>query len=326
MPTAAYALVLVAAMFEPPPNIKLIAAMPDGTESIIVTRDADMRADGSSMHFMVKAMNQASGYVLRGKEAELRSVVAKAISDAVPVATALGGSDFTWPSRLGSGGYTERQVWCVEHSLAPLSARLAEMQAAGGSVSKVLVEGQDVYRGLSTDNDFKSSRDFFAAIVDDHTLLAAETIEDISSLIRAWNSKGEPKVPERWKAAASTVDLNSPIVVLRAYGAPSDRDACNPNHPKRWGEGGGGVKAIAVTLPVIAEPKFKFVCLTADADRAVAAWKKLLGPDNLGSIREDFEGGFKTTMPLGNGASDPKEQEATRYFHLMMLFGVNFAI
>ena len=101
-----------------PSNLRLIAVMPPGTESVIVFRQSMISGKDSIVRDELGSLPFPWG-------SELDSVVRNAVSKASPIAYAWGGSDFRMPPTSGmTGNYNERTIYVVSESLEPLRRRV----------------------------------------------------------------------------------------------------------------------------------------------------------------------------------------------------------
>ena len=124
-----------------PSNAVLIAAMPPGTESVIVQRVSMLMQEDSVFR---------EGYDLapRTTNMKIKAVVRNATNQATLVAYALGGSDFQMPPTAGmTGNFDERAIYVVEQSVADLREQLEAGRDVEDLDERFDVGGVRVYQG-----------------------------------------------------------------------------------------------------------------------------------------------------------------------------------
>lgn len=198
----------------PPTNERLIAAMPEGVESVIVMRHSLLHSDES----LFKNQFGGCGY---GKEGELTRLASQAVDTAIPIVCAMGGSGFQVPPDTGmTGDFNRRSIWIVRKTIEPFRRQL---EGENEKYASFIIDGVKVFKTsvLVYQERFSPTRKpFLVAFPDDHIVVSAESEKDIEEMISALKAK-ETKLSDRWRGVAKGIDVESPVVLLRVF--PEDR-------------------------------------------------------------------------------------------------------
>lgn len=317
-----------------PTSLSLIAAMPPGTESVLVMRIEPLLAEGSRVaHYARAARNPKNP--AGGGERDLLTVVYDAVAEQRPMVLARGASRMRAPRSIGVGAYDECDICWVRGSLAGLRERLR----AGEDIEDLRrveeVDGVEVFGATVTmvrdgedrkalDEGRPPKEERFVAVVDAHTVVVASRREDAAAAVRGVLARREGPVPEQWRAAAAGLPLDAPLVILRRYDPTNELDVYSPENPRREPALRAGLDSLglAVVDPVTGELRVRGV--TPDAERAVRVLQtqSYLPRSDYAWAIEMGEGGFTADLTPRIG----REEEGVLGLRLWIIWGPNVAM
>ena len=300
-----------------PSNVQLIAAMPPGTESVIVQRVSMLKEEAS---FFRGTYDQPARTHSPCKN--IKTVVRDATNLALPIVFAWGGSDFQMPPDTGmTGNYNERTIYVVEKSLEKLQEQLETGQGVEDVDERFDVGGVRVYKGTIGEKSIwglmhnSAGEPWFVAIPDAHTMVSAETRADIEHILKALKEH-KASLPPQWREIATGHDLDSPVVILRQYSLPAKE------RPLAMGlflpPPDAGTTHVALTLPEVTSALLKLSLRAKVVEKAVAWYQRRVLP--VGLYAWDLE----LSATGATGTLNPKPEDWDfRYFSFswVQLFG-----
>jgi len=157
-----------------------------GVQSVLVQRILVLRSDESLFR---EAFRLRTPVTAQFKN--LKSVVRSATETASPIVLAWGASDFELPPRSGmTGNYNERAIYVVEKSLDRLRAKIESKNEIEDVVEYLNIDKCRVYKGTIAADSYWGSvcnsagEAWYVAFPDDYTVVCAETVEDISHMLK----------------------------------------------------------------------------------------------------------------------------------------------
>lgn len=200
---------------------------------------------------------------------------------------------------------------------------------AKSGLSKVGGDGPNLWlasanRGGAQKNDPPEKEgvaDEFAGFPDDYTIAISPSKEMLLGLMGSWN-KSDASVPEQWKRAAESMDLDSMIVVMRKYDAKNDRDAFSPYQPGWLTQETSPIDQIGLTVPNSKELRFKVRTVSKEqgsAERWIrSVWK--------GTAEFESDGAKRGDQSFESDATCPESRLGEFFITVMALSGPNIAI
>lgn len=258
------------AFADTPSNAVLIAAMPPGTESVMVQRESMLKGEDS----IFRDDYEPAPTVSTSKN--IKTLVCEATNRASPIVFAWGASDFQMPPDTGmTGNYNERTVYVVEQSLATVREQLQAGRVVEGLDGRFEVAGVRVYKGTidkasvygSTMNS--AGEAWFVAFADNHTVVSAESRSDIEYMLKSLKEK-RSAIPRRWRAIAVGHNMDSPLVLLRQYPPKEDR---RPDMDLFLPPPDTGTSHFALTLPRVSSALTSISIGAKDVDKAMDWYK-----------------------------------------------------
>jgi hypothetical protein len=258
---------------EPPTNRELIAAMPPGTESVMVQRVSIFKGDGS-----IFRAEYDWAPLTESTNKNIKTVVRDATNRASPVVFAWGASDFQMPPDTGmTGNYNERAVYVVEQTVAELREQLDAGRDVEGLDEHFDVAGVRIYKGTIDDKSVwgrthnSAGEAWYVAIPDDHTIVSAESRSDIEYMLKSLRKK-QSDIPRRWEEIAVAHNLNSPLVILREYPPPEKNR--EPGMHLFVPPPDVGATHFALTLPRVSSALTEISVKAKNVDKAVDWYKR----------------------------------------------------
>lgn len=204
----------------PPSNARLLGALPTGASSYLVADLTRLFAEGSAFIAMDPSgpEAQANGDAFH----PLTEAMVRYAGQAGPDAYAIAGSEFTPPTNLGVGDFNAR---VIIHAVTPItppgewldaagqpleldSQTVRDVEVLGSAPAPVDAAGYN-YAGPPWGGERR-----FVALADQHTVVLAESAEDVADMVLAW--RGERAFsPHRFAPAFEPGLLDSPMVILR---------------------------------------------------------------------------------------------------------------
>jgi hypothetical protein len=304
-------------------NRPLIAAMPDGAESVIVLRLDELQREAP----VLKGIAERPIVGLEGDEPAdaMDAVLRRGIQAAGPIVWAHGGSRFTPPPDLGLGDYDGRSIWVTERPLDDVIRALATGEGIGGPIERHEAGDVTVYEGRRTIEFYGGEskiEPMFVAFADSRTPMVAETREDIVQMLERWRG-GHREVPARWRSPAQRLEIESPVVVLRRYDPESEGDQFSPVNRLIPPEERIEIEAVGVVLADPAKSRYRLEVITRQPQRAEEFYRHWLSEREFAWTVEATEEGFAATL---EGAAEQEEDVAAALYSLLIVFGWNFYI
>ena len=250
-----------------PSTKALIAAMPDGTESVIVCR-----FDNPASQLALK--DSVWGFFEQLSEKDsFHKTIFRAVAQAGLLAQATGGSDFGGPKGVGVGWYVDRSIYVVAKPLADLQRQLERGGVFPSASKKRTVEGITVYEGQVSSRHLQDpegkprQEPWFITLLDERTLVTTQSMDELLHMIRSLRDSRE-SVPVEWRELAPRVDFDSAIVILRRYDPSNEDDPWSPFGPRIDKEFRVNIDGYAVTVPNTGKLKLEMYCRTEEPEKA----------------------------------------------------------
>ncbi len=274
------AMVRVSAAASTAPSTKaLIAARPDGTESVIVCR-----FDKSASQLALK--DSVWGFFEQLSEKDsFHKTIFRAVAQAGLLAQATGGSDFGGPMGVGMGWFVDRSIYVVAKPLADLQRQLERGGVFPSGSKKRTAEGITVYAGQVSAHYFQDPEEvrrleyWFITLLDERTLVKTQSMDDLLHMIRSLRDNRD-SVPVQWRELASRVDFDSAIVILRRYDPSNEDDPWSPFGPRIDKEFRVNIDGYAVTVPNTRKLKLEMYCRTEEPEKAARFLSMFTGKIN----------------------------------------------
>ncbi|MBN2445422.1 MAG: hypothetical protein JXO22_01755 [Phycisphaerae bacterium] len=317
----------------PPTNQQLIAAMPPGTESVLVCQVEPLLSDKSVLKDacakFVQTPTALAGFV---PENTLGRIVLSGLPACEPVAVAIGGAKFEVPNSEQPGPFDYRAVWVCRKPIAPLEKQIEEL---GGTARIGTLDVDDITVYICTANemaeqdDAKNSRALrrlpvLVAFPTPHTVVIAQARSAIDHMVRAVRSE-RAEMTEGQKSVLLGLPLDAPLVLVRKYDPTNERDAASPVNRWRPKALWADIESVALAFPDPAENAFKIRCLSPNPDRAVTFYRSA---EMLFNVLPETEFEWQTTTAHQSFSADLKvrEEAAERVDManvITNLFGIN---
>ena len=315
------AMVRVSAAASTAPSTKaLIAAMPDGTESVIVCR-----FDKSASQLALKDSAEQFFELLSEKDS-FHKTIFRAVAQSGLLAQATGGSDFGGPTGVGMGWYVDRSIYVVANPLADLQRQLERGGVFPSGSRKRTVEGITVYAGQVSAHypqdpeEVRRLEYWFITLLDERTLVKTQSMHDLLHIIRSLRD-GWESIPVQWRELASRVDFDSAIVILRRYDPSNEDDPWSPFSLRISKEFRANIDGYAVTVPNTRKLKLEMYCRTEEPEKASRFLSKFTGGINHVERWDidKLEEGFLAQIPFDY------EEQAYLFLSVYVLFGLYIA-
>lgn len=224
-------------------HVRLIAAMPDAVESVLLLRLDRLR----SQRFPLADVSEqfALPYLIQvhqqNGEVTLEESVAQAVFHASPIVSVVGGSDFDRPKGIGATEFDARYIWVTGKSIDEYRQRLMNGEGISCELVQHDVGGHPVVAAevnRPSQSRGEVSYTAYVAVVGDHTIAMARSREELASMIDRLTVNADAggevpasaELPARWVDAAADLDVQkSPIVLFREYD-PETSDTFSPAH------------------------------------------------------------------------------------------------
>jgi len=316
---------------EIPTNLRLIAAMPPGTESVLVYRYPALTAEDSAMKREFEEMLDGLGTPEDQDERNrLHNVVMRYVAMSNPLVQVEGGSQFTAPDGVGVGNFNGRSIWIVEHPLARLMQRLAARKDIDGELTPFKLgdvqcyeTAVDVRISIRPDVAPVTERRLYA-FPSTRSVVVTECRDDVEYILKALGAK-EPKVPKQWEPFAAALDIESPIIILRRYDPSNDRDYWSPAGSMNPHYGRTQVEGFGLVLKSAHDVMFSLRCVAKQRERAAAYYKDhAFRQENFTWSIEERPEGF--TAEITGNAARIREANIPITLITFVLFGPNVFI
>ncbi len=315
-----------------PSTEALIAAMPDGTESVLVCRfdksASQLALKDSVGHFFEQlAAERDEDFGGRDVNPEyFHRTIFRAVAQAGLLVQATGGSDFGGPTDVGQGWYVDRSIYVVAKPLADLHRQLERGGVFPSASKKRTVEGITVYEGQVSSRHLQDpegkprQESWFITLLDERTLVTTQSMDDLLHMIRSLRDSRQ-SVPVQWRELTSRVDFDSAIVILRRYDPSNEDDPWSPFGPRISKEFRVNIDGYAVTVPNTRKLKLEMYCRTEEPEKAARFLSMFTGRPN------HFERWGIDKLEEGFLAQIPFDYEDPAYLFLSSyaLFGLYIA-
>lgn len=303
-----------------PEMIRLLGAMPDEVESVMLAEVSALKAKGAPATLILDSLLlDASPGKMSTNPLTVRQRVGRTIAMAGVTRIVLGGSKFRFPSDIGVGPFEERWIIEVSGATEPIRAELEAITAnanaptsdhAGRRVYELIVEGpgEAPYRG--------PERRWCVAIYDEHTILVAPSRAEIALMVAGL----EAAVPthSKWAGPAARLRPHTPLGILRVCD-PTSHDRLSPVNPEAPR---ADVEWIAISL-LEDGVSFALEAHTRETTKATKFYEQLLPPEMFNwSHRARSRSGF--SAQIGPGRSMDSRMSLT--LGLILLYGINIVI
>ena len=309
-----------------PSTEALIAAMPDGTESVLVCRFDKLAARRPRLKDTAnRIFDELSA--LRDKAPDsFHQSIHRAVAQAGLLVQATGGSDFGGPPGVGVGWYVDRSIYVVAKPLADLQRQLERGGVFPYGSKKRTAEGITVYEGRVSSRHLQDPDGeprqvpWFITLLDERTLVKTQSMDDLLHMIQSLRDSRE-SIPAQWRDLASRVDFDSAIVILRRYDPSNKDDPWSPFSPRISKEFRANIDGYAVTVPNTLTLKLKMYCRTEEPEKASRFLSKFTGGiDHVERWDIDkLEEGFLAQIPFDY------EEQVYLFLSSYVLFGLYIA-
>lgn len=228
-------------------HARLIAAMPDAVESVVLLRVDQLLAEPFPLAEIgseaIASIMESPGDA-NNADVSLETFVLRAALRAEPIVYVKGGSEFIKP-KVGQKGteFNDRNIWVTSKPLAALQQQLQDGEGVAGELMRGEVRGYPVF-SAENEQAIEGGRDdvlytVHVALVDDQIILTARCRDEIATMIDRLRlgdgvhdaADADAQLPARWVDAAGDLDVQgSPIVLFREYDPETD-DSFSPAHP-----------------------------------------------------------------------------------------------
>lgn len=303
-------------------NPALIAAMPDGAESVMVLRLDELHAAPD-----LKESAERMVAWLDGDEPAdtMDTLLRRGIQAAGPVAWVHAGSRFTAPPDLGVGDYDARSIWVTRRPLNDVIRALDTGEGVAGPLARHEANGVTIYEGQRTIEFYggeSKTESMFVAFADARTPMVAETRDDIEQMLARWRA-GDRQIPARWRSGAQRLEVESPIVILRRYDPASEEDQFSPVNRRIPPEERIEIEAFGIVLTDPAKRRYRLEVISSQPQRAEEFFRHWLSDESFAWTVEAADAGFAATL---EGAAGQEEDVAMELYSLLMVFGWNLYI
>jgi hypothetical protein len=266
-----------------PTNTELIAAMPEEVESVLLLRASVIMKEACPLrsdlaHFFGEPPRgeeiHCDWFLPTRDEFGLDRIVYESVARLEPEVRLVAGAQFLPPKSLGLGRFHYLSVWVTRQSNVSLRHRIETQLDIAGDVVVKIVDGVSVFTtrlqvGGFEPGDEPEGVDYALVFFSDQVLIVGEGIQNVVESAKSLK-RGSKAVPSRWASAASALDLESPILILRAFGDEAlcyVEDTTDPRNPKI-----GNAKIDALGLTGTGQQlQFKLRCITHEPEAAVQA-------------------------------------------------------
>lgn len=216
-------------------NRALIAAMPDDIEAVMVLRAEPLLRDECALKremqgfFGIRsdladtALREQRDIVSSGGDNNLDRIVFAELLARKPTRRVLAGAKFQPPDGIGVGAFDYLALWITGESNEPIRQRVAAGEGIVGQVAANEGEGVTLYtspvqlvrrsaRGAAEHVD----RVACIAFPTQHVTIVAFSQEHARHVARQLQAP-TAEIPKHWRAVADGLDLEAPIVILRAF-------------------------------------------------------------------------------------------------------------
>ncbi|HNO79379.1 MAG TPA: hypothetical protein PKN33_15115 [Phycisphaerae bacterium] len=308
--------------------------MPAATESVLVQRIKVLASDESALQKDIKSGIDSLGNVRYERERnDLLGVVQEYVAKANPVVFAEGGSEFTYlvgtnGADIGVGNYKSRSIWYVEQPLDALKKRLAENRDLTEGVTNSVLGDVTVYQtkvskyGMNGEEVVPIEESLLVALPSDRCVVITEDAREMEQILAGLKSSAA-ELPRKWQAAASNLDLESPIVLLRCYDLKNELDAYSPTNPSHCPSNCVSVDSVALVLPSARQVSLRMNCISNEPQKVVAFFNDLLLSQDEYRWKTTFDAtGFEAEIVV----MDDQREKAHSLLSLYALFGPNVFI
>lgn len=316
-----------------PSNLALISAMPPETESVLILRCDRLTAGDSLLRDRV--LEFLNGIEEAGTRQEYTtsplSVVFNHIVQAQPILHVEGGSDFTRKTGsadgLGLGHYTRRSISYVERPLTPLLLRLATNNDFDGPCKPLKIAGKQAYEieveapGMERADPDCVRQPCFIGFPSDRWVITAPTRSELEFMLKTLASPAR-MLPDNWKNLAASLDIESPLFLIRRYNPASVLDCYSPVIHSQTVYPRVDIEGFALTLPSVNQLLFRMSCQSREPDQAMGHYGSWLPEPQWVWNSTPRPAGFEA----GIAASEITEATQTLVFGLLILFGANVFI
>ena len=323
-------LVSRAAGGEPPSNLRLIAAMPPGAESVLLFRLDRLTEPNSVLRDWTRQYVDNLGQTLDpNAQNEPLNVIERGLSAAKPLVHAEGGSDFM-AEGIGVGNYNGREIWVTEKPLTALVTRLTAKQDVQGELTPFKLGTVSAFEcpclASSAEGDPNAKpllERRFVAFPDERTFVLAESREELEAMLHGLVAD-RPKLPDRWARLGAQLGLESPIVLIRWYDPNNTRDyfsPVNPKHPRT--SQSVDIDGVALVCPSVNRFALRMTCISRQPEQALAFFQEFaFKPAMYNWDTKMAARGFYADITITD------EKHAREYLPLLLyvLFGPNVII
>ncbi len=198
-------------------SAQLIAAMPDQVESVMILRAKPLLAEGNpwnrEMDAWFKPRNEYSGHLQSRQASTIDNIVFSEVTQLNPVVRLMGGWDFKMPQSIGTSSFRFIHVWITQDSNGGVRERLRHED----SIDELQRDALTIYQApvpIAWDNLTTETLPVHVAFPNAHVTIVACSSADITHVAGQLKSPNAD-MPARWREAASAIDIESPVVILR---------------------------------------------------------------------------------------------------------------
>lgn len=275
-----------AAAEDSPNNRQLIASMPDAIESVLLLQAEPLLREGCALKSELQGFLAVIDEATPGMSApasDLLSSVGNNNLDRIvfselvkrrPTKRLVGGAGFQPPQDIGIGSFRYLTVWITRESNSPIKKKIDTHDGIVGDVARTTKDGLDSYsspieiRWSSSPEQGPAKTSICVAFASEHVALVAFSADDIAHIANLLNSK-TPTIPVRWQKAASGLDVDSPVVILRKF---TQSEQCivkrDPDDPNRAEPRNVPIDGFGLTSDAGSSVKFKLHVITSQPNDA----------------------------------------------------------
>ena len=138
-------------------------------------------------------------------------------------------------SRRGQGPdkpFRYLTIWITKDSNRPIKTKVDDRDGIIGEVGKTTEDGLDIYDSIVALG--RGLKEIFVAFPNEHMTIVAYSSDDITHIAKSLKKKPEA-IPTRWQKAASALNIESPVVILRKFATREQGIVIpDPENPGMW--------------------------------------------------------------------------------------------
>jgi hypothetical protein len=261
-----------------PTNRELIASMPDDFRSVVILDAEPLCREGCGLK---SALQRFFGQVDESVRREiipdrdflispsgshnLESIVFRELINRNPTKRVVAA---TWSPRAQGRDKPFRYltIWITKNSNRPIKTKVKDGDGIIGEVGKTAEDGLDIYDSVV--ELYGGLKKIFVAFPNEHMTIVAFSSDDITHIAKSLKTK-PTAIPACWQKASSTLNVESPVVMLRKFASNETRIVKpDPENPRMLKVESVAIDSCGITSDAGPKVNFKLRVITTQPDDA----------------------------------------------------------